>query len=333
MKSLKIKAILIAFTLLSFSSVSFARAGGDLINNGGGLGEKNVLYAYERLENYIQLCLNSNRCKLDSAQKAILIKIVSGLSQDKNFKQLIFASESKQPGFFLIDGNVRIAKTGSFVGSPIYINSDLLSAKNKNGEIEVMTIPEAVAVLVHEFGHHYGNYSHEELDFIGVRVSLLLQTKVISTPMIPWQTDISLNVLNQDEPGIFPEILLYVGGDIIDISAEYKSAVRCNGLKLFIPIIPIPDISLTSRQTKGSILHNLHWDKINEDTGGINIQIIGNVSNRCDSQNNDEIRNNSSQISIKFRAVKIDGQWKFQPETFTMNQFEDQWWKIIKLPN
>lgn len=329
MKTILTKAVIL-FAALTTQSVF---AGGDRVNNGGGLAEKNVIYAYEKIESYVKLCLDSDTCKLNPTQKAILQKIYFGLPTDKKLGQLTFSSEQSQPGSFIIDGNVRVAKTGSQPGSPIVINADLLYSKNQNGSYEAMSIPEAVAVLVHEFGHHYGSYSHEELDLIGVRISLLLQSKVISTPLVPWKSDISMTVLNQDATGSFPEVLLYVGNDIIDISRQYKAEIGCASFKIPIPLLPVPDINVNSKTPKGSILHNLHWEKIKDGDTTLEVQITGNVSNRCKVKSETEIRNNSAQLTIKFKMNKNIDTWIYDPSSLKMRQFEDEWWKIIKLPN
>lgn len=322
--------LVVLFAVFSTQSVF---AGGDRVNNGGGLAEKNVIYAYERIENYIKLCLVSETCKLNPTQQLILQKIYNGLPHDKNSTQLSFSSERANPGRFIIDGNVRVAKTGSTPGSAIMINADLLYNKNQSGAYEAMSIPEAVAVLVHEFGHHYGNYSHEELDLIGVRVSLLLQSNLISTPLVPWRSDIAMTVLNQDASGAFPEVLLYVGNDIIDISRQYKAEIECVKFKIPIPLLPVPDININGKTPKGSIFHNLHWEKIKDSETTLDVQITGNVSNRCKVKSDTEIRNNSAQLTIKFRMNKSIDTWVYDPQSLSMRQFEEQWWKIIKLPN
>ncbi len=328
----KLKCLLSVAMLIMIYHTTWAK-GGDLVNNGGGLAEKNVIYAYEKLGSYLKLCLDSETCKLNSSQKILLQKILKGLAEEKASQQLSFVSEQKQPGFFLLDGNIRIAKTGSEIGSKIFVNIDMLYTKNKSGLYDACTIPEATAILVHELGHHYGDYTHDELDFLGVRVSLLLQSKMLSTPLVPWKSDISLDVFNRDEVGQFPEVLLYVGNDVIDLSSFYQNAVICEGFKVPIPVLPIPDIPLVTSAAKGSIFHNLHWEKIKDRDTRLDIQITGNVSNRCKSKSSTEIRNNSSQLTIKFKVNKMDQSWVYDASSLTMRQFEDPWWKIIKIPN
>ena len=330
---MKLRRSLIISLLTLGSLVAHARAGGDLVNNGGGIAEKNVLYAYERLDKYIKVCLQSESCKLNEQQKVVLLQILKGLPNEKAAPQLFFASESKTPGFFIIDGLIRVAKTGSTIGSPIYINSDLLYSKNEAGVYDPVSIPEAVAILIHEMGHHYGEYSHEELDLIGVRASLTLQHKFISTPMIPWTSEISASVFNENLVSSFPEVLLTVGNDVIDISDKYREAVMCVGITIPIPILPIPDLELLNKKPVASILHNVHWAKLKEKNDQLYVTITGAVSNNCVYKSNIGIRNNDSKLNISFRIRKEDGNWKISRSSIEVEQYKDPWWKIIRLPN
>lgn len=319
---------------LIFVCLSGWGRGGDLVNNGGGVSEKNILYAYDNLEKFILLCISSEACQLNPSEKSILDQIVQGLPHEKKTQsQITFGSEKKTPGEFILDGNVRVAKTGSTIGSPIYINSDLLYSKNKAGEFEPISIPEAAAILIHELGHHYGPYEHGELDLIGVRVSLLIQKQFISTPMLPWSSEISASVFNRDLENSFPLVILYVGESVVDISAAYAKIVRCNILSLPIPISPIPDIPILTKAPIGSLLHNLHWKKTVDKGSYLDVEIQGSISNNCNFRNDFKLRNNDYQLAIKFRVNKIKNQWwAYDPASLQVEQFKDSWWKIIKLP-
>lgn len=324
----------IVSSLLTFASLNTWAGGGDFVNNGGGLAEKNVLYAYAKIESYLQICLQSDACKLNFSQKAVLQQIYNGLPLEKKSPQLLFGSERATPGSFMIDGNVRVAKTGSAVGSPIYINTDLLYTKCLNGGYDPVSIPEAVAILIHEFGHHYGNYSHEELDLIGVRVSLMLQQNFISTPLIPWaRSQISATVFNPDLLTSFPQVLLNVGDDVVDISRMYADNVHCEVFTLPIPILPIPDLELITKTPAGSLFHNIHWEKIKDQGPYYSVKITGNVSNNCKYKQNVGIRNNNYQMTISFRINKIGDSLKIDKSSISLDQFKDPWWKILKLPN
>ncbi|MBO9667555.1 MAG: hypothetical protein J7501_12170 [Bdellovibrio sp.] len=329
-QSIKMIRALAAAVVVVSASGAFAW-GGDVVNNGGGIAEKNVIYAYEKLDKYLKTCLKSDLCKLNSQQRYMLAQISGGLNQEYKSNQLRFASESRTPGFFMIDGLVRVAKTGNAIGSAIYINSDLLYTKTESGEYEAMTIPEAVAVLIHELGHHYSNASHEELDLLGVRVSLMLQLKVSTTPLIPWSSAISANVISGLSLNDYPEVILNVGESMIDISKQYADVVMCHRMAIPIPILPIPDIELGARKPAGSMLYNVHWDKLEENNGKMKVRMEANVSNNCIYRTNVGIRNNDYKLSISFTANQIMGKWVYDPTSLVINQYRDPWYKIIKL--
>lgn len=326
-----IRAKMILFAMLLTYSASVLARGGDLVNNGGGLAEKNILFAYEKLEKFIHICLQSEVCKITASQKQILQKIYDGLPREKKHSQLEFASEKNLPGYFMIDGRIRVAATGSTVGSVIRINSDMLYTKNDAGYYEPLSMAEGVAILIHELGHHYGKYTHEELDLLGVRVSMVVQQKIISTPMIPWTSEISAQVFNPDMSS-YPDVLLSVGDDVIDISQQYAAAVSCVVFKVPIPILPIPDIELVTSTPVGSLLHNVHWDKVKDAADMITVRIIGNISNKCAARGQGPVRLNNSKLSIVFTINKKDGHLIFDPASLVVNQFKDPWWKFIKLP-
>lgn len=324
---------LVLVLVILLQSQAFAGRGGDLINNGGGIAEKNILYAYAKLDGFLHLCLNSEACKLTAPEKEILKKISDGLAEEKkSTNQIVMASERKTPGLFMIDGNIRVAKTGSSVGSPILINVDLLYTKDADGQIEPISVPEAVAIIVHEFGHHYGSYSHEELDLLSIKVSLLLQKEMSTTPMLPWNSEISVAVYNPKLKTGFPLLILSVGDDIIDISDIYASTTRCNLLSIPIPIVRAPDIVLLSNKPLASTLYNLHWQKIREDGDRVRVKVQGNISNKCAYSNDTKIRDNNYQLMMDFTLKKVDDHYVYVSTSLSMQQFKDAWWKVIKLP-
>ena len=179
---------LIFCLIILLSSPAKAKAGGDLVNNGGGIAEKNIVFAYQKMDSFLNLCLKSDSCRVDDEQKLILQQILSGLSAERqNKNQVQFVSEKNNPGFFILDGEVKVAKTGHTPGSSIFVNTDLIYTKNEMGYYIPMSVPEAAALLIHELGHHYGEYSHTDLDLLGVRVAILLQQKTYTTPLLPWK--------------------------------------------------------------------------------------------------------------------------------------------------
>lgn len=325
---IKLFPLFISLFLAGITVTALAR-GGDMVNNGGGIAEKNVLFAYDKLEEYIGLCLNSDSCKINKDQRIILKLILNGLPQEKKAPQIFFDSERKSPGKFIIDGLVRVAKTGNRINSPIHINSDLLYSKNEvNDYVPVSTI-EAAAILVHELGHHYGHYTHEELDLAGVRLSMFLQQKFIVTPAVPWNTEISVSVLNPSLSGSFPQVLLSVGDSFLDLTAIYKKSVICHAITIPIPILPLPDVQLVNTKPTGSLFHNVHWDKFKEDKNLLSATVVGNISNDCLFKLETGIlRINDYKMSVQFQAVKIGNRWHLSENSVKLNQFRDPWYKI-----
>jgi hypothetical protein len=177
MRNQKLELPLLTFLLLInfLSARIWAYAGGSEAGNGGGLAEKNLIYAQLHIAEYLDLCLQTNSCHLNTREKVLLEKISSSMPIELK-THLQFRSEIKDPGFFIIDGLPRIAKTGNKIGDPIYINTDLLYQKSPNSSYQTADIPLAASILVHELGHHHGEMSHTELDQLGTKIQNLLLT-------------------------------------------------------------------------------------------------------------------------------------------------------------
>lgn len=131
------------------------------------MAENNIAFAYTNVENFVNLCLLDSKCQLSTDQSVLLKKIANSLKREKrNARQLQFSSEKERPGFFTLDGELKVAKTFDDVGSEIYFNKDL---------IPNLTVIDAIAILVHEFGHHHGINDEEALDLLGLRVAFYYQ--------------------------------------------------------------------------------------------------------------------------------------------------------------
>lgn len=104
---------------------------------------------------------------------------------------LSFDSETLHPGTFQIDGAVRLAKTGSEPRDPIIVNEDLIVEEDPFNGYQPPAFLRAVAILTHEFGHHFlrdeeldwhefpvpGPITHEELDVLGNKVAVFMETR------------------------------------------------------------------------------------------------------------------------------------------------------------
>ncbi len=312
-----------------------ARGGGDSVNNGGGLAEKTIILAYSRLERFARLCLNSEQCKLNNHQHGVLSKIVENIPREPDAEHmLIFLSEKKNPGTFIIDGEVKVAKTGNHLGSPIYINTDLLYAKNPVGYYEALSFSEAIAILIHEVGHHYGYPNHTELDLLGVKVGGLLQQNVATTPLLPWNKSIMLTVINDFNEKSFPTVLLNIGDLMYDLSDRVKSKLNCPLIRIPIPILPVPDPTLVSKKPLGSIYHNIHWERSAMASKDNDLAIIGNLGNFCNPQDTFPTVNKNYKLRIVFKVKYSDTLHKLELDSNSVEikQLHDPWYKIIKFP-
>lgn len=174
-------ALEIAGILALLFVAGVGRAGNEV--GGGGIAENNILFAYLNLEGFIDLCLHAPGCGLQPGEHEILRKIREALPQEKKTpKPIEFVSERQRPGFFYVEGQVRIAKTGFHVGDTIYVNTDMLypdavpMVAGVPAYRRPLDLPIAVSLLVHELGHHQGERDHAKLDLMGSRLQTLMRT-------------------------------------------------------------------------------------------------------------------------------------------------------------
>lgn len=140
------------------------------------LAQNYVLFAYKNMGLILENCLNPDfdPCLLTAREKHLLSEILKALPKEyQTENQVEFRSEAEDPGFFFLDGNVRIAKTFDAVGDKIYFNQDMLYQPGGGNHPEPVDPGVLIAMLVHELGHHHRAdppYTHAELDRLGSRV-------------------------------------------------------------------------------------------------------------------------------------------------------------------
>ena len=166
------------FLLLPFTLPAawpLAGGGGDRAGNGGGLAEQNLQFAYLSLPRIYQNCLDDSTCLQDSRLAQTLKAIRDSLPREARPETgLVFDSERKHPGRFLVDGVVRVAVTGDRVGDPIILNLDLLYSRSVDGTTSATDLGTAISILTHELGHHQGAFHDPQgerfLDALGASV-------------------------------------------------------------------------------------------------------------------------------------------------------------------
>lgn len=273
--SLRFKLPAVFALLLTLVSAGPALAGGDLVNNGGGMSEKTILFAMEKLETYLQSCLNSPSCRLDSPQRSALTRIYEGLPQDRLNPNLIqFMSESKNPGFFILEGEAKVAKTGSTPGSPIYINIDMIYSRDAWGNPVPTGLPESIAILVHELGHHHLSESHEFLDLLGVRVGMFHSLQSYNTPALPWLENFGVTAINIPEKTGFPELLLQLNDISVDLSDDVRAASFCLWKQF-------PTSDPVAYKPFGTLVYNLHWSSAKERGDSSELVMSATLRHNC----------------------------------------------------
>ena len=236
-----LKSLLIAVTLLA-SSIGWAR--GDVVGNGIGLAERRFRYVFENLEGFIGLCLSANMCRLSPQETDLALKIMKAMPIERGHKRPIqFKSEKKNPGFFLIDGQIKAAKTGLQIGSPIYINSDMTVRTTFYGQKEAMDEPEVLAILIHELGHHHGIKDEAQLDNFASKFQTALLASLQRVELGFRTANIQVSVLNTAGLGNLPQVWVSDGAQMFDLS------------KMILPYLKCPP----GYRTAGGHISNTHW--------------------------------------------------------------------------
>ena len=332
--------IIILFSLF----LSFSTNAGDEVNNGGGISESNIVVAYENLDRYINVCLSSPSCNLLQRERSLLKSILNSLDQEyKNKNQLKFLSEKENPGTFIINGEMKIAKTGSEIGSPLYFNSDLLYLKNHIGVYEGIHYSQAVSLLVHELGHHHPIYESTEMNLytLGNKVSQLLQRHSSVSKLSPYSDDIHVMVFNEKSKRSFPQIIIYAYGNLLDVSEEFKKNIACPLLTIPSPFETVPDLNISyNRQPLGATFHNTSWVLTSKFYKGYvagRYTLKGNLSNYCKKESTFLTNNKkySAQITFSIEATLDKSNkkvYRFKQGSLKIKQYYNPWWKNLKLP-
>lgn len=329
MKILRVQSLVLFILLTCFSAQAW-RFGGDDVGNGGGLAEKNILHALTNLDFYSKLCLDGDSCKLSAKERGILSDILRSLPKAKeNVDLIVFASEARTPGTFIIDGEPKVARTGRTVGHPIYINIDMIYSLNKMNKLEPISLAQAVAILIHELGHHVSKASHMELDLLGTKVSMLLQSRIQSTPLLPWSQSVEATIVQGDEVASFPQILLTIGDEIWDLSETFREAVSCPVFTLPIPLLPFPDLQFGKKPPIGVIYHNVHWEKGAQNEGAGSYRIAGNLTHVCPTGSNEMSLVNSFRVKIDFKTVMSAEKPALDTKSLRVEQTYEPWYKLV----
>jgi hypothetical protein len=129
---------------------------------------------------------------------------------------------------FLIDGAVRIAKTGEKWGSPVIFNEDLLAQETTPGQFEAVGFFEILGVLVHEFSHH----QEEPLQEVGLKPLEHHELDLIASHVVSYLKDRTrrLQLGPEEIPGLLPEDKV----SILQIDIEWNNGIRNRWSNVFV---------------------------------------------------------------------------------------------------
>ncbi|MGZ3749326.1 MAG: hypothetical protein ACXVB4_17110 [Pseudobdellovibrionaceae bacterium] len=114
-------------------------------------------------------------CGLDTNLLQVTVKLIND-EFEENPPKIEYASGSDK---FMIDGALRVAKTGNTWGVPVIFNEDLLTRETNPGNFQALDFFEIFGILVHEYGHHQETFlkdngmaflEHQELDEMAMKV-------------------------------------------------------------------------------------------------------------------------------------------------------------------
>ncbi len=168
------------------------------------------------------------KCTVDPFEQNLAKRLESVFRQNQEVVKIEFKSERENPGFFLLDGQVRIAKTDLHLGDVVFINTDIVEANNTE-------ISEALAILAHELGHHIGVTDHQKLDQFGATIKeFSTRFQLNASEVLPGANnsnqfaDLSIFNLTNTTFGRLPYVpmrwnstlILWDGSDYIDLTPE-----------------------------------------------------------------------------------------------------------------
>lgn len=223
MKNIIIANLLI-FTIFSIQKVT----AGDEANNGGGSSEKTFLYVLDNLDKIIPLAIKQGVTSFSRTELKIL-KDIKKIVPDvrKQQESLIFISEKQNPGTFLIDGSYKVAKTSLNKIAPIYINTDLIYQKDRNGNIQSISFSMVVSILIHEIGHLAGELDHNKLDIIGNKVASFASSISQKVSLDHHNPDIFALTFNYQTNEMLPDLFLSTRYKTHSLRDEIYKSVSC----------------------------------------------------------------------------------------------------------
>lgn len=253
------KSLIFILTLLALGApapASTRMLEGQETQNGGGAAEQNFAYALTILSPVYKMCLSISHCVKNEDQRKILEKIHSSLSRELANPMLLRFLPGEWKDFFR-DGQVRVAVTGSQVGSTIYLNRNLIYRK-EGDDIVPYSLGEAIGLLTHELGHHQGEGNHDLLDLLGANVRAFYESKKETHTVDNFAGHFMNAVIrleafhfrDAEAPYAFhSKFWLYAGSRYFDLNEDVRRQMSC------------PAVGGSKQTLRGYRFYQMHWEE------------------------------------------------------------------------
>lgn len=319
------------FILVLITTSLFA---GDRVGNGAGLAESHVFHAYLNLSTYIGYCLNNPSCNLQDDERSLLKQIKTSLPREyETENQVQIIDKEKGSDFFTIEGFIRIAKTGDNIGDPIFVNKKLLYNKSVYGNQTPISLQDAIALMVHEMGHHHQELNHDKLDLLGTKVARVLNGRAQAVSFFPHDDSITATVVNGNRTNLNSELLIFANGEWFDASTILSDKIQCPTLPKNIPILR----HFFTQKPYGATLHNLHWETVVARPNGKSQKFFleGKLALFCKptSDSADYEKGYSFELSFVMKSQKNEkntAKWVLDKESFKGRMKYRPWWQFIE---
>lgn len=215
----------------------------------------------------------------------------------------------------------------------IYRSSNLYQT-NTAGKIVPLALPQAVALLIHELGHHHNYTDHTMLDLLGVKVSMALNRDLEKARVLPGYENLQAMVVNKLGKNTRPKVLLYVGDQIWDLSQSVQHEFHCTTIT--IPIFG--SVPFGNKKPVGTILHNISFTK--QDIKAINKEssftLTGSLVHFCKGSSGELVQVTNTKLDVSFKATLVntgsDFSWIFSKNSLVVDQYKEAFMKLFFFP-
>lgn len=263
-------------------------SGADIIGNGGGVLEQNMIYLYRNLDRFISHCMMHPLCASTDEKQFIIKEIRNLIVHNRDQKnRLVFLKKNHFNSFFQndLDPSERIAKTGFSSAFPIYINLPLAEKMAMEKDLSLL-----LGILIHEVGHQVGVASHSFLDELAAEIRIVFYDNFQNLDVNVADTKVSFFLFNGSGEYDYFQAKLLVG-DTFHVLENISDDLDCP----------------TGYRLTGSKLNNQHWEKPSLVGTKWKTSLKAWVDYYCHHKRDDYITTFTAEVEYKLR-FKIDSE-------------------------